>query len=271
MAERGANFPTLGQGFKMSDTAKFAVVDAAGATPPAPPGDACCQPCEFGLPQNLNGHPAWYPAKANDEGYCGLKVNNSVCGGLVDFRPMDGKKILWYTCGPTVYDHSHMGHARAYLTFDIIRRVMEDYFHYQILYHSNITDIDDKIILKARRNKLVGDYTEENKGAVFANVVKYTDEAMATTGTALQAKLAGLQDAAKGITASRDKEDNLTAQKGAELKISQFKATQVCYELAKLAEKSGIAKAVEQLKTGKDLAVGGSCCFCCRDGCCVVC
>jgi cysteinyl-tRNA synthetase len=166
---------------------------------------------------------------------------------------MEGKKILWYTCGPTVYDHSHMGHARAYLTFDIIRRIMEDYFNYQILYHSNITDIDDKIILKARRNKLVGDYTEENKAAKFADVSKYIDGAMKATGDKLLEKFAGLQAAAAGITGSRDKEDNITAQKGAELKIGQFKATQACYELAKLAEKDGIAKAVEQLKTGKDL------------------
>jgi cysteinyl-tRNA synthetase len=48
-----------------------------------------------------------------------------------------------------------MGHARAYLTFDILRRIMEDYFGYDVTYHVNITDIDDKIILRARRNHLV--------------------------------------------------------------------------------------------------------------------
>lgn len=55
-----------------------------------------------------------------------------------------------------------MGHARAYLTFDILRRIMEDYFGYNVLYHINITDIDDKIILKARRNKLLKEYRETN-------------------------------------------------------------------------------------------------------------
>lgn len=54
--------------------------------------------------------------------------------------------MKWYICGPTVYDSSHIGHARAYLSFDILRRVLQDYFGYDIQYIMNITDIDDKII-----------------------------------------------------------------------------------------------------------------------------
>lgn len=53
-----------------------------------------------------------------------------------------------------------MGHARAYLTFDILRRIMADYLHYDVQYHINITDVDDKIILRARRNHLVKQYLE---------------------------------------------------------------------------------------------------------------
>lgn len=55
-------------------------------------------------------------------------------------------QVKWYICGPTVYDSSHMGHARAYLSFDILRRVMQHYFGYDVHYVMNITDIDDKII-----------------------------------------------------------------------------------------------------------------------------
>ena len=168
---------------------------------------AQCGTCNFGEPVVLNSHPAWFQMKMNEQGDCGLKVNNSLTGGLVPFRPMNGKLVKWYTCGPTVYDHSHMGHARAYLTFDILRRIMEDYFHYQIIYHSNITDIDDKIILKARRNKLVGDYSEENKVAKFADVVKYVDAATAAVGKKLAEKLTKLQEDAKALTASRDIDD----------------------------------------------------------------
>lgn len=66
------------------------------------------------------------------------------------FIPDAGNHVSWYCCGPTVYDKSHMGHARAYITFDILRRIMEDYFGYHIQYVMNITDIDDKVRLDAR-------------------------------------------------------------------------------------------------------------------------
>lgn len=61
-----------------------------------------------------------------------IRVNNSLTGELEPFKPAHGNRVLWYTCGPTVYDSCHMGHARAYLTFDILRRIMEDYFSYDV-------------------------------------------------------------------------------------------------------------------------------------------
>ena len=66
--------------------------------------------------------------------------------------------MTFYNCGPTVYDASHMGHARNYLTFDIVRRVISDYFGYNVFYVMNITDIDDKIIKRARQNHLYEEY-----------------------------------------------------------------------------------------------------------------
>ncbi len=59
--------------------------------------------------------------------------------------PVNGKRVTWYTCGPTVYDAAHMGHARSYITFDILRRIMVDYFGFEVMYVMNITDIDDKV------------------------------------------------------------------------------------------------------------------------------
>ena len=56
-------------------------------------------------------------------------------------------------CGPTVYDAAHLGHARTYLTFDIIRRILTSYFHYDVNLCMNITDIDDKIIKKSNEEK----------------------------------------------------------------------------------------------------------------------
>ena len=58
---------------------------------------------------------------------------------------MNGNTIHWYSCGPTVYDKSHMGHARSYVSFDIIRKILKNYFGYNVFYQINITDIDDKV------------------------------------------------------------------------------------------------------------------------------
>jgi cysteinyl-tRNA synthetase len=78
-----------------------------------------------------------------------LRVYNTFTGQKDEFIPVDPNEILWYTCGPTVYDHSHMGHARTYMSFDIIRRIMSEFFGYNIKMVMNITDLDDKIIIKA--------------------------------------------------------------------------------------------------------------------------
>jgi cysteinyl-tRNA synthetase len=56
------------------------------------------------------------------------------------------KSINIYICGPTVYTHTHIGHLKTYMTFDIIRRVLEDYFKIPIKHMMNITNVDDKII-----------------------------------------------------------------------------------------------------------------------------
>lgn len=59
-------------------------------------------------------------------------------------------EMNWYSCGPTVYDESHLGHARAYVTFDILRRLIEAETGVHVNYALGITDIDDKIITRAQ-------------------------------------------------------------------------------------------------------------------------
>ncbi|KAI8324104.1 hypothetical protein GQ54DRAFT_83586 [Martensiomyces pterosporus] len=88
----------------------------------------------------------------------GLVVYNSMTKSKVPFVPREGNYVGWYGCGPTVYDSAHLGHARNYTTFDIIRRIMEDYFNYDVNLVMNITDIDDKIIERARHMYLFKQY-----------------------------------------------------------------------------------------------------------------
>ncbi|KAJ1607162.1 cysteinyl-tRNA synthetase [Cryptosporidium canis] len=85
----------------------------------------------------------------------GLMLNNSMTGGKTEFIPVNGRRVNWYACGPTVYDSAHLGHARNYVTFDVIRRVLEEYFGYDVYLVMNITDIDDKIIKRSNEQKRV--------------------------------------------------------------------------------------------------------------------
>lgn len=63
--------------------------------------------------------------------------------------PRNKKNVQLFVCGPTVYDYSHIGHARTYVAFDVIARYLR-YKGYEVFYLQNITDIDDKIINRAR-------------------------------------------------------------------------------------------------------------------------
>ncbi len=65
------------------------------------------------------------------------------------FTPQEEGRVSLYVCGPTVYDDAHLGHAKSALVFDLLRRVLEAE-GYQVFFARNITDIDDKIINKAK-------------------------------------------------------------------------------------------------------------------------
>ena len=86
-----------------------------------------------------------------------FKIYNSLTNNYTNLSDAINKEIKWYSCGPTIYDDAHLGHARTYVTFDIIRRILLNYGH-NIIYQMNITDIDDKIIKKVNDNNY--DYYE---------------------------------------------------------------------------------------------------------------
>jgi cysteinyl-tRNA synthetase len=105
--------------------------------------------------------PPWTaPKPAADTKLPPLKIYNSLTRAKNPFVPLDpeGKKVLWYACGPTVYDVSHLGHARNYVSTDIIRRILRDYFEFDTHFVMNITDVDDKIILRARQQHFLSQF-----------------------------------------------------------------------------------------------------------------
>ncbi|QCI25108.1 cysteine--tRNA ligase [Buchnera aphidicola (Rhopalosiphum padi)] len=82
-----------------------------------------------------------------------LKIFNTATSKKEIFKPIKNKKINLYVCGVTVYDFCHIGHARTFVVFDMIVRYLR-LVGFQVKYVRNITDIDDKIILKSLKEKI---------------------------------------------------------------------------------------------------------------------
>lgn len=80
-----------------------------------------------------------------------MKIYNSKTRKKDDFLPIEEGKVGMYVCGPTVYDEPHIGHARSAYIFDVIRRYFE-YKNYKVKFVRNVTDVDDKIIDKAKKS-----------------------------------------------------------------------------------------------------------------------
>jgi cysteinyl-tRNA synthetase len=80
-----------------------------------------------------------------------LMIYNTLTRRKEEFKPLEDKAVRMYVCGPTVYDKAHVGHAMSAIVFDVIRRYLE-YRGYRVTHAMNFTDIDDKIINRARQS-----------------------------------------------------------------------------------------------------------------------
>ncbi|CAJ1448466.1 unnamed protein product [Effrenium voratum] len=218
---------------------------AAGAAGAASPAKAAAS--DFGSDLRGKGfdrsavvrgnHPPWLVPNAGQD--TGLQVVNSLTGEREPFRPLNGKKVIWYTCGPTVYDVAHMGHARAYLTFDILRRIMTNYLNFEVKYQINITDIDDKIILRARQNKLFSDFCKEAATMKPEALKKTVQEALQKKAAKLKAKEPQKPEG----TNSRAQQEYETLVQEHQLKLQQHAELEASVEAAL---KSGKSEAVLQ-------------------------
>lgn len=91
-----------------------------------------------------------------------LRITNTLTGKKEDFEPLQAGKASLYTCGPTVYGLTHIGNARPAVFFDVVRRVLT-LAGYETTWVMNFTDVDDKIINRAREEKT----TSENIAATY--------------------------------------------------------------------------------------------------------
>lgn len=100
-----------------------------------------------------------------------LHLHNTLAARLEEFRPLVPGKVGMYVCGVTVYDRSHIGHARALVTFDILFRYLRA-SGYDVTFVRNLTDVDDKIIARAQRAGLSSAEVAEANIRAFAEDVK---------------------------------------------------------------------------------------------------
>ena len=93
-----------------------------------------------------------------------IKLYDTKLHKKVDFEPLEDGKVGMYVCGPTVYNYIHIGNARTFISFDVIRRYLM-WRGYDVTFVQNVTDVDDKIINKANEEgrsaaEVAAEYTE---------------------------------------------------------------------------------------------------------------
>ena len=95
-----------------------------------------------------------------------LKIYDTMSRDLREFIPIEEGKVRMYVCGPTVYNYIHVGNARSTVAFDTIRRYFE-YRGYEVAYISNFTDVDDKIINRAKEEGITPQEVADKYIAAF--------------------------------------------------------------------------------------------------------
>jgi cysteinyl-tRNA synthetase len=80
-----------------------------------------------------------------------VKLYNTLVHTEEAFQPLDGKTVRMYVCGPTVYDHLHIGNLRPVIVFDALRKYMEHYKGWKVTHIQNVTDVDEKLIEPAAK------------------------------------------------------------------------------------------------------------------------
>ena len=95
-----------------------------------------------------------------------LKVYNTATRSVDEFEPLEQGRVRVYACGPTIYDHAHIGNFRSFLFFDLVHRYLE-WCDYEVCFVMNLTDVDDKVIEAASRERVSLEEHTRPFGEVF--------------------------------------------------------------------------------------------------------
>ncbi len=174
----------------------------------------------------------------------GLKIFNTLDRKKIDFVPIDKKNIRVYACGPTVYDYAHVGNARMSIVCDLLIKVLRLIYD-NVTYTSNITDIDDKIILAAKNqnvpidkitNKFLKIYNQDmhslgiNKPDIQPRATEYIEEMIILVEKLIKNKNAYLANnhvlfhvpsfSSYGCLSKRSKEEQIS---GSRVEVAPYK------------------------------------------------
>ncbi|MBI2660452.1 class I tRNA ligase family protein, partial [Candidatus Woesearchaeota archaeon] len=99
-----------------------------------------------------------------------LKLYNTLTRKKEIFKPIKGKNVKLYSCGPTTHDYAHMGNFRAFICVDILKRYLK-YSGFKVKHIMNITDVDDKTIKGANKEGIsLNEYTIKYEKAFFEDI-----------------------------------------------------------------------------------------------------
>lgn len=104
-----------------------------------------------------------------------MKLYNTLTRKKETFQPQDGETVKMYVCGPTVYDYLHIGNVRPIIVFDTLRKYMERFAGWKVVYVQNITDIDDKLIARSLETGLTVEKLAHRYTKAFFDLLEQLD------------------------------------------------------------------------------------------------
>ena len=114
-----------------------------------------------------------------------IRIHNSLTGQKQELQPVEPGHVRMYSCGITVYDYFHVGNARMLVVFDMVSRYLR-HRGYRVTYVRNITDVDDKIINRAREAGV--DWREHAKKFAAASSHTYGFNSTLSTNNSLNVR-----------------------------------------------------------------------------------
>jgi cysteinyl-tRNA synthetase len=187
-----------------------------------------------------------------------MKIYNTLTAQIEEFFPQEKNLVKMYVCGITPYDDTHLGHGRCYVVFDILRRFLE-YKGYKVEYIQNFTDIDDKILNKAKElnqkpqevaQKYINSYFEVEKelnikpARLYPKVTEHIDDIIVAVEKLVKKEVAYVTSTGVYFDVSKfSKYGQLSKKKidelvvGARVEVDETKKSPLDFALWKFAKK----------------------------------